>query len=459
MSAAHTATLPSTAAILGALRDAHTCRQGLLAGQTPARQLSDPLPHLPTDLNVCHYKLHLSPDTQLCAVSLYGDADDYCSFYTGLHVYETLTGRLVCTLDHTYSGLVGYMGKAHAVQWQPDSAHLSVVHGLNMNAPRSVVVYEAATARIINPAWNPAATRCLAQNTNDSAILSPDGKLLLCRCCDSDNRLTLHVLELSVGRVLASALVRYSGGCSCASPINSPGVLWHPSSQGLLLSGCSLQLDAQPLQLAGLAVGWCFPPAHAGKGSAFSPSGDLVIAFSPAGRGQRSRGISADHLEQYLAARVPLAILQCVQQPQEHGLQEYILTCLFMVEAPASDILRGMWCPLPCGAEAVLLDDAEGVVLISPSGQPLGQRSASHIELPEEPCSACSPCGQFYPVHTAWQKMPLVLHCRTGKVYSLPSWSDEKFDICWHPSGSLLALYSGFLSEDCPFSLLRFHEL
>ena len=273
----------------------------------------------------------------------------------------------------------------------------------------------------------------------------------------------MHLLHMSEGCVLASAPVAYPGSCCCIRIDRHSdyyGVVWHPSSQGFLLSGCMLQLDAQPFQRAGLAVGWCSSPAHAGVGSAFSPSGDIFLASSPSGRRSRYANLSDERLEQYIAARVPLAILQCVQQPQEHGLQEYILSCLFTVETPASDnVLRGMWSPLPCGVEAVLLDDGEGVVLISPSGQPLGQRSPALYRLPEDPCIAHSPCGQFHAVvsaEPAYRSAPsLVMQCKTGKIFTLPGLCASSVNMGWHPSGSTLVLVSGCLIFGCPFSLLR----
>ena len=189
MSASHTATLPSTAAILGALRSARTCRQGILAGQIPARQLSDSLPHLPADRYGRTPALYLSPDTKLCAVSIFGEADRGCALYSGLHVYETWTGKLVCTVALNDAGVIhGYAFKAHAVQWHADSAHLSVVHGMSVCSPRRAVVYEAVTGRVKGPAWSPAAAECLALNSDNAAILSPDGKLLLCICGDGSGR-------------------------------------------------------------------------------------------------------------------------------------------------------------------------------------------------------------------------------------------------------------------------------
>ena len=44
MGAAHTATLDTTAAILHALRKAHHCQQGVIAGREPTLQEAEKLP-------------------------------------------------------------------------------------------------------------------------------------------------------------------------------------------------------------------------------------------------------------------------------------------------------------------------------------------------------------------------------------------------------------------------------
>ena len=295
-------------------------------------------------------------------------------------------------------------------------------------------VYEALTGRITSPAGSLQDCSVLAGLTVSAALLSPDAKLLLCNCHSDgldgsgDTAASLHVLHVTEGQVLASA--SHAAACLhvCSRCDRTPCMLWHPSSRGLVLSSCYLKpealLDTRPFQQAGLRVGSCPVPAHVGKGSAFSPSGDLLLAACPLDGGRSWIG-NPEAVLQSLLNRRPLAILQCTGQGQE-----YDLTLLHLLEDPdrVQTHLKGMWCPLPDGQDALLVDDDKGVRLISPDGQALGKRSMPHIKLPEDPCIAGSPCGQFYPVRCRGvdkQIIPLVLHCRTGKVHAVHGLCDQ----------------------------------
>ena len=269
MAAAHTATLKSSAAILAALRKAHQCQQGLLAGREPNQLEAAKLPSLAPASYVTD--LLPSPDGRLCAVVYgnpliedFGEDTEY-----GVCLYASQTGRLLRTICKAKD--------VHAVHWSACSSFMGVV--VEGHGKRSAVLYEAATGRSMGPAWCSEAAAALAEEPYKpfTAVFSPDCKRLLVIRWREGYQQRMYVLEMHQGSLVArvnmaghacndhdSSRERYADVC----------ILWHPSSHGLLVPGCHwVLLDPQDmLHKAEVIVGHCPPPAYLNAEPHFRPA-------------------------------------------------------------------------------------------------------------------------------------------------------------------------------------------
>ena len=402
---------------------------------------ADPMPDLPADHSFP--ELCLSPDSRWCACSFEGWHTCGGSEDCGLYLYDTRSGKLVHCLFRGDPG--GFL-----IQWSACSTRLNVLWGVDEYNEMSLVVYDVVTGRGQDPAWSVDAAEALQGDYYDSLskydmVFSPDGDFLLRwrQHADSEGS-TLKVLHIQDGRlVAASALVAGSAAedrqyhqywyrdAAC--------MLWHPSSRGIVLPGCTYQLaDTQAFHQAGLAVGHCPLAAHMGQCSGFSPSGDLLLAAAPDFEAC-ARQAASD--------KTRMVILQVAQ----HDLK-YDFTVLHILEDPLAGTFTAAWCPCALdGEEVLLLDDGRGMRLVASSGQPRGRGSLPGHRLLRNPCRyaspAFSPCGQLCQVFSCSDSTvtPGVLHCPSGQLLQIavsPS-ENEGQELLWPASGSCLILVAG----------------
>ena len=297
---------------------------------------------------------------------------------------------------------------------------LIVLRGVHELHNTSLLAFKAATGHCIKPKWTKQAAAILRGTSQDitlerDMLFSTDGSMLLC-VQDYDvppEEFSLHILDIQGGSIVAASplsqvrrrgLARYEYGDTL-----DVTMLWHPASDGFVVPGCTFQLDDQPFKKAGLATGHCPLPAFLGENSAFSPTGELLLAAGP----------DKSFQGQHPLHKVPLAILQVAQH--EH---EYTFTMLHLLEDAGCSSLRGAWMPAGLhGRECLLLDDNRGLKLVTPQGQLLGSIDLPGCKLPgykalhEQPC--VSVCGQFCQIFKFWDRRATacILHCLSEKIY------------------------------------------
>ena len=462
---AYAATLQSSSDIMAALQRAHCTRKGILKGASPLQLHADPLPEIPDDHTFP--QLSLSPDSHWCACSYEGWYTCAGAETCGLYLYETHSGKLVHCLCRSDVG--GFL-----THWSACSARLSVLMGVNEYHEMSLVVYDAVTGQGHKPAWSPDAVEALQGDVYDSSskrdmMFSPDGELLLRWRQDADldgGQHDLQVLSLQHGSLEAASALVASNLLGQAQPdmyhlyrTAAARMLWHPSSRGIVIPGSTYQLaDPQAFHQAGLAVGHCPPPAHLGQTSAFSPSGDLLLAAAP-------------DFEAYGGQAAPDKTRMTILQVVEHDLM-YSFTMLHMLEDPVAGTFTAAWCPCALdGEEVLLLDDGRGMKLVAPSGQSRGLASLTGHRLFKKSCTypppAFSPCGQLCQLFSCRDSTatPRVFHCPSSQVLQLavaPS-HDQGQELLWPASGSCLILAAGRpgdhgVGQAYPFTVLRWTQ-
>ena len=281
---AYTATLPSTRAILKAVRAARAWQQGIRAQRQPCRLWADPLPQ--TTPNSCQdvMSLHLSPDSVHCVVDYTqsplqaetGMAYHMSSSSHSLALYKTHRGKLNGVL-RPWNPI---SRKKVLIRWSPCSKQLMVCGGED----RPIDLYDIATGTSLTLPWMPAYLPRM-WHRDVFLNLSPDGTTMLAIRSEEDSAagiaLCLDVLRMPDSSLVASFELSHHAD---SSRIHDRGCsanwLWHPSSKGLIIASCKWGLiSAAPLQAAGLSVGYCPLPAHPSEDS-FSPSGRMLLAPS-----------------------------------------------------------------------------------------------------------------------------------------------------------------------------------
>ena len=345
------------------------------------------------------------------------------------------------------------------------------VHGVDT----SLLVFEAATGRCIRPKWTKQAAAIVQRagmDTDDTfnpfrqrkLLFSSDGSMLLCvqRCGTLPHESSLHILHIQGGNIAAASplstvchrgLARYDYGHGLDGRI-----LWHPNSHGVVVPGCTLQLaddHHQPFQRAGLAIGHCPFPAYLGKSSAFSPTGELLLAAGP----------DVDTETEQALHKVPWVIMQVAQQGHT-----YAFSVLHLLEDAGCSSLRGAWVPGGLrGHERLLLDSGRGLKWLTPQGQLLGSIVLHGCRLPWSKRFQKQPyvsvCGQFRPIIMDRDSFAAcVLHCPSEKVFEAAS-SAARFEgqvqnLMWPACGSCMVLSSGSSSgphiQEPPFTVLTF---
>ena len=391
------------------------------------------------------WALSTSPDGNLVALCHAATGDSQQLLHARLSVYESLTGRLVSTLA---------LGQADVYRWKwaPCSSRIGVTGQRCESRPsgqlaQSAALHEAATMRCIGPSWTPAALSVISAAS--SMVLAPDCSLLLCLCRSDVKRQWMHILNMHDGSLIASADLFGHHDCHCIGGHGNSAfyyhvnVLWHPSSYGLVLSECIWRIvDAQPLQQARLTLGFCSQPAHLGELSAFSPSGEHLMA--------QWRSDRASYKHKFPCQ---LAILRCAQQQGEYSLTVLYLPEQPMPEAPA------LWCPLLAPAEALLMDSGGTLRVVLPSGEPAGEPSPPNLRM-RSGLSSFSPCGRFCQVFCRRDGIvSYILDCGTGLIL-VSIQNPKSLKWTWPASGSCILTHNwwpGVSSRQLrPFEVLRY---
>ena len=409
-----------------------------------------------------------SPDGRLCAVvhdnSVYAETNGLYMEY-GVCIYETHTGRLLSSISEDH-------WDQHSWAWSACGEYFGLVAA---RVDYIVVLYEAATGLSLEPAWCPEAAAVLNDRRYKPAgwKLSPDcGMLLVTR--EHDHQQIVHVLDMHHGKLVTNAQMDEH-----RCPIHDSGtsnqsfgacILWHPSSRGLVLPGCSHDTSGaiDTMQKAGLVMGHCPLPAHLSAGSAFSPSEDLLLA-----QWQRRETGHRD------LRRLQLAVLQCTQQGQQYSFEA--LHIMGEQAAWHSIRLNAWWCPqLGDSREVLLVHDTQGYSLISASGQPLG-----HLGLPDQDFQPLwSPGGTVCllrsPEENAHRDLAAeapswALQCQTG-LLTMPGSTcmmDKNLTLVWPASGCCILAWDQCVlkvasrmgepkdkhSERCPFMVLHYDQM
>ena len=319
MGNAYTATLPSTAAILTAVRKAHRCQQGIRSEQSVSHVWAEALPPCGQGKGQQLEDLYLSPDARLCAVACRSvplipgtDRKDYTGLVSsGIVLYETHTGVMQRSLRIGDTHLLGQsMGlgfeKSYLMRWSSCSQLLTMYCG----SSRGVTVYEAATGNARSEAWPPDGAH--KRRTGWCPYLSPDGRYtLVCTGWSHSPANAIMRVEIrwSADATLVASFRLWFGGYDCFHATDCVAKwLWHPSSTGLVFSTCNLKMvDPKPLQAAGFSVGHCLLPAHLSQGSAFSPSRAVFLAPADVGHGQGFGRLNA------------FAVLRCAEACQTYS--------------------------------------------------------------------------------------------------------------------------------------------
>ena len=340
--AAYTATLPSTAAILQALREAYIFQQGILSVQVPSQQWAAPAP-----TSLLHTNQHVrvaqpSPNSKLCGVvgcSCRLDPEQYLDEWLHtLFIYDTKSGKL---LHHLHS----VAAASYSIAWSPCSTFLRVHYGAQQYGEgHQIDVWEAETGHNVTPTWTKEAAEAVESSSSDFTWAPDESRWLGVDDNDSViNATRLHVVDLFTGKLVESVQIarRY-----CRF-MNADGQLalcircaiWHPSSRGFITSQCSCELlSPQVPQAAGLVTGLCPLPAHLRRDSSFSPCGRLLIA------GNTLDSAQAGNL---------CVILQCAQQDCQ-----YSLTILHSLDVG----LLPVWFPFSGVSDALLLRSCKRLV-------------------------------------------------------------------------------------------------
>ena len=425
----YAATLISTPDVLGAVQQAHQCRQGVLTGQTPVRQAADPLPPLPSADGDMALSLHPSPDPRYCATTYHRKGGPnaaqqiWVERKCGLALYDSHTGRLLHSLRSDDE-------RGCRICWSACSTRLQVeVEAVDEECflTNFVVIYEVPSGRIATPHWSPEAEAVLSDRSRiGSSLWGPDGKHFLVSTHSLEPRgppeKMLHVLHAVTGALVASAAmtdVRCSKPCEVCMYLTPP-VEWHPSSIGVVVPTCSWQMaDLYALRGADLKVGLCHEIAHlVPQGTYFSPDGRHLVAptFLHVGDGPSNA----------------VAVMQCIEEaeclifPLLHVLGDY--------DSPVSE---ARWCPRP-GADADLLIRLRNALwLVTLDGHLLGQPASA--EFCTRPDTTFSPCGRFCQVarREGNRLVPYILHTGTGAVHALPGSSSEvSIELLWSACGA-----------------------
>ena len=438
---------PTTKAVFEAVRAAWACQQGICAERQPSQLWADPLPQTTPDVFQHVLILYLSPDSLHCVVGYrQTPAERSTSGRTapsthGLTLYKTHTGQLIRMLWQ------GSGTWPHLVRWTPCSTQLMVCSEVNQHC----ILYNIAAGDALVVPWKPAALPHEWQR-NVSLDVSPDGKMILAiRPEDGIAGTTLCVDVLrtpDLSLVASFRLVHHGAGDSIHARECRANWLWHPSSSGLIIAECTWKLvSAAPLQAAGIAFGYCPPPAHPTSGSAFSRTGRMLLAEH-----------DMDNRSGYF---MQLVILQCTQNKQTYTLD--------ILQAFSSHVEHcppiALWCPLHCTIESLLIDQGTGLRLVSPYGQTLGSGIPADLVMVGVP--SFSPCGTLHSVvsRTA-PDAQTILDIQSGRVYQLPSIAHASHQTVrpfWPACGSCIVAQSvgisycrGLQGGLRPFSLLRY---
>ena len=448
MGDAHSANLGTTAEIHSAIRAAQLCQQGMTFGWKHTRLLSEPLPALPgqgsarTQVIV----MQLSPDGRQAAV-FFG-----ASFATlpkmGIAIYALDTGKI---LSHWISRVGGLDDHS----WSPCSTYLRLQHD-NLESP-CIEVHVPATGQVVTPAWSSEAAAVLSQKGD--CAWSPDGNLLLYSLKAVGQEQALHVVHLVRGTLLAS--VKLQGhACSlskCPANRESSHALWHPSSKGLILPGCSWTVvDPQPLYSIGLKVGYCPVPAHMSL---------MTASFSPCGKYLLAKGEPPAISSKYpsfngAASGHRFCVLRCRDRPHDYSLK------IQYTWGPREPPLLCRWCPMSPALlrhlksqGAVLVSNENVVQPAAPDGVYLGESTPPGFRLGAVP--QFSPCGQFCCVlsNAFGMSGTSIWHTRNGECYEV---SPDAQDLLWPSSGDCIVQWNAPWAVGgagkCPFSVLRYKE-
>lgn len=449
--AAYTATLTSTADILQALREAHICQRGIRAERSPAVHWAEPLPQIMrSDLQVA-FRLDLSPNALLTAVSFHAQtsphdggpvtARDVLGY--GVALYETHTGRLLRTLRSGDPHVSWELFSPYQIDWFPCSTKLSVFY----KGTGKLHVFEAATGQSMPIPWLP--LECALYQHHEFPVWSPDCRLVLRRWWDND-AYTFDFLLAADGSLVASTVLQrewldpdfhdYAEDCWGTW-------LWHPTVQGGIVAACWSHLKTpHSLQAAGITMGVSPVPAHMDKSAAFSPSGGLLLA--PVGTyGFRHHQIKG------------LTVFRCTES--QHA---FSFDILHSFDGSPCNYVAGKWCSMQQMGDVLMIDFGMGLQLLSPQGHARGTISDSSFQAEEFSDSddyTFSPCGQLCQVMSCdAPTRRFILHCRSGTVHEQRS-SANKPPALWPGSGSCmmrLTSISDFAAgtASCPYNVLRY---
>ena len=355
------------------------------------------------------------------------------------------------------------------MSWSPCSTRLRLQARLRMQdesrGGSNLEIFEAATGRDVTPAWSPAAAAVLAHKGH--CAWSPDGSMLLYSLQAVHRVQDMHLLHVVQGTLLASVKLE---GRACSHPTcpvsrDFGHALWHPSSKGLVLPGCSWTvMDPQLLYRLGLKVGYCPASAHLSlRESSFSPCGrSLLVRESPT-RGPEQ----VPPAWEGAFCRQLVSVIRC--SPGQHhyefdteytwgaGPREQPLLCRWCPMSPAllQQRVMGSEAEVEAGAAAVLVSSEAKVWPAATNGVCLGKDSLPGFRAWPE--TESSPCGEFCTIQpSSGLRGTRIWHTRSGACYSFSRGARELFlpasgdcIVQWHDS-------PGYNAKGWPFTVLRF---
>ena len=414
--------------------------------------------------------LRVSPDGRSCAV-LYLRARGHMA----VAVYALATQQVVAHWDT----------KGWDMSWSPCSTRLRL--HLESKERSSLEIWEAATGRDVTPTWSPPAAAALAQKGH--CAWSPDGSMLLYSVQEADMAQDLHLVHLVEGTLLTSVKLKRHA-CSLSTcpaaietaefsfmqPHSKGHALWHPSSDGLVLPGCSWTIaDPQPLHRLGLKAGYCPAPAHLSlETSSFSPCGNFLLVDRTSARGQSqassAHGTTCQRQQVSVMRRTP-------------GRQDYEFDTQY-TWGPRQPPLRCKWCPMSpallqrralrseaeieAGA-AVLVSNEDHVYPAATNGVYLGDGTPPGFTMGPvmtmspfgEPVMTSSPSGEFCTIQCtiSGEAGTRIWHTPSGVCYNKLPISQDLF---LPASGDCIVQWNepqdgdGGKTKGCSFTVLRF---
>ena len=397
--------------------------------QHPSQLWAEPLPEPKPNTVQQPAELYLSPDSTLCAVSYChlslaagtGRVDMGGPRTHGLAVYETYTGKQKQILRTADSS--GY----NLVKWSPCGSQLTVY----CEGSQHIDFIDVASGSSNSMPWIPSVSSLTADSVS-APHFSPDGHLFVARRWDTTSA-ALDVLRVADFSLLASSeLVDLGDDDYDTHAVNCYAEwMWHPSSKGLIIAGCSWQLlDPAAFHAAGLSVGHCPEPAHL-TGADFSPSGHMLLTPGQEDSRPARRRSGFHKFSQY-------AVVKCTEQAQAYSFEVVHI----IGSTDADQMPTAWWCPVQQADDALLISQGTGLRLISAYGEPLGMPSP--LDFGIWGSQPFSPCGTLCCVmSTSGTRTRHVLHCQSGAVYRVPECNKDQASwrggrLFWPASGSCI---------------------